>query len=244
MATLADSAVEAKFDTLISLVAQLVSAPTPRGIPPAPTPGAGKAGASPPAAGASTGSAASAMPSLINLLPKGTVFALPFTLQTFNELLGATAMTEAEATAVELNVTIPPYSTSAAAQYQVPPGRYALGMSDWYFYFSHHSPGITLTGYLNYGLPDEAPITEPNVLARQDIAISRFITGNTPLKSNLTIVLSNNTPVAVDFTFGAVFLLVDIQRWKDTYAPIFEQAVRAWVDQFAADARQIGAATA
>ena len=180
---------------------------------------------------------------LAALLPGGTVFTLPETLRRFNELIGATQITGALPTEVVLVDTVAPYSVSSTLSYTVPPGRYAVAMGPFIGKFSHHSRGITLNGYLNYGLPDQQPITQPNLPVVEDFRISREVTESHEVTNNLTIIVANNTPVAVKVTFTTTFLLIDVNLWESTYSPIFRQAVRAWITAMAADAALIGGQT-
>jgi len=118
-----------------------------------------------------------------------------------------------------------------------------VAMAPFFGYFSHHSPGITLTGFLNYGLPTVQPVTQPNLPVVRDFSISREVTESHELTNNLTILIANNTPLRLDVTFVTTWLLIDVALWNSTYAPIFRQALRAWVQAMAVDARRIGAQT-
>lgn len=180
---------------------------------------------------------------LAALLPGGTVFTLPETLRRFNELIGATQITGALPTEVVLTNTVAPYSVSSALAYTVPPGKYAVAMGPFIGKFSHHSPGITLNGFINYGLPGQLPVTQPNLPVVEDFTISREVTESHEVTNNLTIVVANNTPLAVDVVFATTFLVIDVDLWESTYSPIFRQAVRAWIQAMAVDAAQIGGQT-
>lgn len=180
---------------------------------------------------------------LAALLPGGTVFTLPETLKRFNELIGATQITGALPTEVVQTATVYPYSVSADLAYTVPKGKYAVAMGPFVGHFSHHSPGITLNGFINYGLPDQLPVTQPNLPVLQDFTISREVTESHEVTNNLTIVVANNTPVTVEVVFTTTFLLIDVDLWESTYSPIFRQAVRAWIQAMAVDAAAIGGQT-
>lgn len=177
---------------------------------------------------------------LIGHLPAGTVFSLPITLQRFNELIGASGLSGALPYEVEEEVTVAPYSTGKA-QYVVPDGQVALSMADWYGYFSRHSPGMTLQGWLNYGLPQQFLMTKPGDQVTKDFALNLFLVGSHEVTNNITFFLTNNTPVAVHFLLGTIVILVDEARWRDTYKPIFRQALVAWINDFAMEARKVGA---
>ena len=180
---------------------------------------------------------------LAALLPGGTVFTLPETLKRFNELIGATQITGALPTEVVQTATVYPYSVSTDLAYTVPKGKYAVAMGPFVGHFSHHSPGITLNGFINYGLPDQLPVTQPNLPVLQDFTISREVTESHEVTNNLTIVVANNTPVTVEVVFTTTFLLIDVNLWESTYSPIFRQAVRAWIQAMAVDAAAIGGQT-
>lgn len=190
-----------------------------------------------------TSAAASAKTgSLISLIPTGTVFTLPQTLQTFNELVGATAINGAIPDGVTLTKVIAPYSTDTL-QYQVPSGKYALAMAAFDTQWTHHSPGITVMDWFNYGIPTEVPLTQTPVPVLFDYSINKIVTGSHEITDNITSVITNNTPKQVRVTTTTVYLLIDQSRWNSTYAPIFRQAVRAWIDALAADAQAIGGVT-
>lgn len=190
----------------------------------------------------STGANGTAGSRLVTLLPRGTIFTLPQTLQTFNELIGAAGISGAQPIDVTQSETIAPYDVGPIT-YPVPKGKYAIAIAAFDGVFTRHSPGITVNGFLNYGLPDALPITQPNLPATEDFHINRLVTGSHELTDNLTVLVANNTPLAVSVTLTTVFILVDISRWDTTYVPIFREAVRAWIDAMAADAQAIGAQT-
>lgn len=188
-----------------------------------------------------TGAASPKSGSLISLIPTGTVFTLPQTLQEFNELIGATAINGAIPDGVTLTKVIDPYSTGNL-QYQVPSGKYALAMASFDTQWSYHSPGITVMDWFNYGLPTEVPLTAEPVPVLFDYSTNKVVTGSHEITDNITSIITNNTPKQVRVTTTTVYLIIDKSRWDSTYAPIFRQAVRAWIDALAADARAIGGA--
>lgn len=176
---------------------------------------------------------------LLEVLPGGTVFTLPETLQRFNALVGASAIAGAVPLELTQEVVINPGATNSFV-YTVPEGIVSIAMSGAHGYFTRHSADILINGFVNYGLPDEQLITEPNIPATHDFFINRLVDGSHEIKSNLTILFTNQTPWVVTVTIQVTLLQVDQSLWDNMYYPIFRQAVRVWMESLAQDARSIG----
>lgn len=169
-------------------------------------------------------------------LPFGLTFDLALPLQTFNELVGATAYPGALPIEVPLQKTLPSGSLNQMVQYTVPDGYVVLFMSGLRSTFNYHSKDLTVLGFLNYGLAEPLPLTDGPVPVLQDFDINRVVSGSHELTGNLTLMFDNLTPYDVEANFTATALQVTLDTWKNLYVPIFRDAQRTWLDQIAAHA--------
>ena len=234
---LQDPGINPKLDQMIDLLRQMADnlAVTRVTNPPASDTGRAVRGSSSTASSASSGSPHG----LLEVLPGGTVFTLPETLQRFNALVGAAALAGAVPLELTQEVVINPGTTNSFV-YAVPEGIVSIAMSGARGYFTRHSADIRMNGFVNYGLPEAQPITEPDIPATHDFAINRLVDGSHEIKSNLTILFTNDSPWVVTVTIQVTLLQVDQSLWDTMYYPIFRQAVRVWMEGLAQDARSIG----
>ena len=205
---LQDPGVNPKLDTMIQLLHQIADNLAVTRVT---QPGTSRA---------SSGQPTSPSSRLMEVLPSGTVFTLPETLQRFNELVGAAAIAGATPVEVTADIRINP-GTTGEFVYQVPEGMVSIAMSASRGFFSRHSPDIVINGFLNYGLPDMQPITLPNIPATHDFVINRLVDGSHEILDNLTILFTNDTPWVISVTVQTVVLEIDQALWEHMYYPIF-----------------------
>lgn len=186
--------------------------------------------------GAASGTGSSAgRRALANLLPPGTTFNIP-TLETFNELVGAIALSGAQPLDIIQTALLLPGQANQIIAYQVPANSVAIAMSGYLGHFTVHTAYLTVSGFLNYGLPEVIPITQPNLPITNDVHINRYVTGSHELTSNVTLVFNNASPWAIQATFSVTMLIVDLDLWKTVYLPIYRKALKTWITALAQDA--------
>jgi len=159
---------------------------------------------------------------------RSPLFVAPPNLLAWTELLGATQLTTLAPVEVTQVVTIPAGSTDTPAAYTVPPNTVAVAMSAFRGAFSFHSTLLTVTGWINYGFPDQAPITDGPLSIVSDFAINRFVAGSHQIKHNITLIFANGTTYDVTGVLRGTFLEIPTDTFTEYFAP-YEAAVQAWM---------------
>lgn len=161
----------------------------------------------------------------------GPVFVAPPDLQQWNALLGASglALATIDPQAVVVDTLIPQGAQGFQSAYSVPAGTFAVAMAPFLGQFSYHAPGLTVLGYLNYGVSaDQLLVTDGPLPCDQDLEIPLHVVGTHRIVHNVTLIFNNASRYAVRGRFSTVFLSITEAQWNKYYLP-FSKQVLGWI---------------